>query len=150
MPSLPGSALGCVQVPAQGPASLAWRLAQLQNSMHGFTWCQARQAQRQGVCRYQSRGLFLPPPTVGLVDGTWTVMLPPLMLQAAGLQMQLQTSWPSQDDLFDTRRDSSPLVGLYRSHIAAALDRHAPGVDIGRSCACAWPAPADAAADQLA
>ena len=40
-------------------------------------------------------------------------------------QMQLQTSWHSQEDLFDIQRDSSPLVALYRSHIAAALDRHA-------------------------
>ena len=64
------------------------------------------------------------------------------------LQVQLQTSWPSQEDLFDTQRDNSPLVALYRSHIAAALNRHAPSVAIDRRCACVWAAPA--AADQAA
>ena len=66
-------------------------------------------------------------------------------VRAHSLQMQLQTSWPSQED---AQRDSSPLVALYRSHIAAALDRHAPGRDFGCCCACALAA--GAAADQLA
>lgn len=75
--------------------------------------------------RYQSRGLFLDPPTVGLDDGVWSVTLPPLLLAAAGEQVQLQLTWPSQDAIFDLGRDGSPLVQLYRRHVEAALDRHA-------------------------
>ena len=76
--------------------------------------------------RYHSRGLFLQPPTVGLVDGVWTVTLPPLLLEAAGREVQLQLTFPSQDAIFDMGRDSSALVQLYRGHVQAAMDRCTP------------------------
>jgi hypothetical protein len=53
------------------------------------------------TCRYTSRGLFLEPPTAGLVDGQWQVQLPPGCVEEAGTDAVV---FAAKAELFDPER----------------------------------------------
>ena len=90
---------------------------------------------------FTGRGLFLDPPTAGVVDGTWTVALPAGGLGTGGAAAaaaleppEQQLRFGNQEEVFDPARDGSPLAGDYRAAIQAAIEAHevaSPGVRLG-------------------
>lgn len=76
---------------------------------------------------FQGRGLFLEPPTAGLVGGRWTVAPPPSLAPPGGLPAE-QLQFGGLEELLDApARDASggALADAYRAHIEAALEEHA-------------------------
>ncbi|EPS60530.1 mitochondrial bifunctional diaminopelargonate synthetase, partial [Genlisea aurea] len=75
---------------------------------------------------YSGRGVFLDPPTVGLHNGKWEVLLTEKMLsQRSGLKPQ---SFSSLDDVFVATRDDTDLSRFYSSFITSELQSDNTGV----------------------
>ena len=88
-------------------------------------------------CRFQSRGLFLQPPTVGLTQGQWQVSMPSKMWddvkRHAGSQMDdLQLAFPRREGVFGQRQD---VQDAYAAYIASHWQQYESGRPV-RIAAC--------------
>ncbi len=88
-------------------------------------------------CRFQSRGLFLQPPTVGLTQGQWQISIPSEMWdfvnRNAGSQMDdVQLTFPRREGVFRQRQD---VQDAYASYIASHWQQYESGRPV-RIAAC--------------
>lgn len=73
-------------------------------------------------CRYQSRGLFLDPPTCGLSHGQWRVQLPrDLQDHARHEGQEMRINFDTRQEVFGNRGD---MQSMYAAFIAQAMERY--------------------------
>jgi hypothetical protein len=82
--------------------------------------------------RYKGRGLFLDPPTAGLVRGSWQVRLPGTWPEAAEQLPADELSFETFDALLDPARGGSALAKLYTSLIDDAITRYSLALPLPR------------------
>ncbi len=88
-------------------------------------------------CRFQSRGLFLQPPTVGLTQGQWQVSIPSkirdFVKRHAGSQMDdVQLAFPRREGVFGQRQN---VQDAYAAYIASHWQQYEAGRPV-RIAAC--------------
>lgn len=75
--------------------------------VRGRRSCVLTSHRRISGCRYEGRGLFLEPPSMGLSDGVWRIRLPAAMQDAVPPSA---LAFATRDELYDRQRWAPPLI----------------------------------------